>query len=123
MFLNLDLLKTKTFKSRYDQQKFIPYSEDVYDILEAQFLEKLRKLPTIGTYVVYGEENRPELIAYRLWGDVNLWMILMAYNDLLDFRTIQSGVAIRYPSLESLEDLYFSLTSLERSNQISLDTL
>ena len=114
LYINSELLKTKNFEDRYDPQKFIPYDEYVYDISESWFYQRILRLPIKGEYVVHGEESRPELISYNVYGTTSLWHILMAYNRITDFTEVSVGKVIYYPSIEDIEQIYFSLNSKQR---------
>lgn len=104
---------TTDFVKRYDFSKFMNYENDQYDILNSYFITRLKKLAIFGQYVVQAQENRPELVSYTIYEDTQYWWILMLYNDLFNFEEFPAGLIINYPSLASLEELYFSLKSLE----------
>lgn len=115
LYLNTEIIKKKNFKDRYDPQKFIPYEENVYDISESWFYDRIMRLPIRGEYVVHGEEERPELISYRIYGTTSMWHILLAYNRITDFTDVTVGLTIYYPSIEDLEQIYFSLNSKQKT--------
>ncbi|QIG71451.1 baseplate wedge subunit protein [Rhizobium phage RHph_TM39] len=97
--------------NRYDQAKFMPYSEDMYDILDSTFMDKLRTIGKYGVFTVTSEDGRPDLIAEKIYGlgYSQYWWILMLYNDIVDPEDIVTGTVIRYPSVSTLENIYFSL--------------
>lgn len=101
-YFNFDLETTE----RYDPAKFMPF-QDIYDIVDSYFLTELSQLPTIGTYTVT-TDNRPDLLSYEIYNNVNYWWILLLYNNLMNFR-LTVGQVIRYPSLEAIENMYFQL--------------
>lgn len=118
-FINLPLLNEKDFKDRYDMQKFVPMSSDVYDLLDSYFALKVKKLPVYGTTSVKGEEHRPDLLAYRIYGSVNFWYILMLYNDYITPLDMLEGDTINYPRIDDLEEVYFQLNALQKSTTIT----
>ena len=115
MYINLDALKEFDFKNRYDAQKFIPYAEDVYDILDSYFIRKVKKLRVYGVTKVQGEEARPDLISYRLYDTTLYWYILMLFNDYISVTDILEGDTINYPSVDAMEELYFTLNYLQKN--------
>lgn len=98
---------------RYDPIKFMRLAEGMYDILDSFFLISLYGLPTIGTFRISSEEYRPDLVAYKIYKDVQYWWILMLYNNFMHYRDLKVGTSVNYPSGASIEDLYFKLKSKE----------
>jgi hypothetical protein len=111
-FIDLDTDST----DRYDFGKFMRFTDN-YDPLTSNFLSSLIKIPPAGVYTVSGELNRPDLLSYRIYGSPKYWWILLAYNRILEFHELIIGQQVQYPSLDSLEDLYFSLKAKESANQ------
>lgn len=107
-FINLDL----RVKDRYDLSKFLEYTDN-YDPLTSYFLTELLKLSPYGKYAVQSDDTRPELIAYKIYGDVQYWWIILLYNSLTTWDEITTEMVLSYPAVEHLEDLYFRLRSLE----------
>lgn len=117
-FINLELLNEKDFPNRFDLQKFVEFKENVYDLLDSYFVNKITSLPQFGTTFVQIEENRPDLISYRIYGTVKFWYILMVYNGLVSPFDIVEGQIINYPRIEDVEEIYFALNALQRKNVI-----
>lgn len=117
-FINLELLNEKYFKDRYDLQKFVEMKENVYDYLDSYFINKIEKLPVFGTTYVQIEENRPDLLSYRIYGTVKYWYILLIYNGMISPLELTEGQNINYPSINDLEEIYFSLNALQKKNTI-----
>lgn len=115
-FINLDQEST----DRYDFSKFMEYTNDSHDILNSYFIAKLKKLPSGGEKVIQAEEFRPDLLSYSIYGDYQYWWILMLYNDILDIEDVSIGLTVRYPTIDSLEDLFFSLKALERTERTTI---
>jgi len=119
-FINLALLNEKDFADRFDLQKFVEFKEDVYDYLDSYFITQIKKLPVFGTTFVQIEENRPDLLSYRVYGTVKFWYILLIYNDMVSPLELFEGQNINYPRVDELEELYFSLNALQRKNVIGV---
>lgn len=117
-FINLELLNTKDFKERFDLQKFVGFSEDVYDYLDSYFIEQVNRLPVFGKTIVQIEENRPDLVSYRIYGTTQFWYILMIYNGMVSPFDLTEGQELNYPKIEDIEKLYFSLNALQRKNVV-----
>jgi hypothetical protein len=104
---------TVTSKTRFDRRKLVNFTTNVgYDILDSYFVNQLVDLPIAGQYQVFGDESRPDLISYNIYGHVQYWWILMIYNEVWDELEITAGTKWNYPSLADLEDLFFSLRAL-----------
>jgi hypothetical protein len=114
-FINL----ATNFKTRYDPAKFLEfvilsYANPLYDVLGSYFWKQLKTLSVKGTYQVRGEDNRPDLISYRIYGNTQYWWIILLYNNLTSNEDIVGGMTLNYPALIDLETLYFQLNSLQR---------
>ena len=106
-FINLDIER----EERFDFAKFLDYQELEFDPLTPKFLQELRKLPSAGQLSVGALENRIDLIANRIYGETQLWWVVMEYNNLEDPEDIPSNTIINYPSALDLELLYYNLNS------------
>lgn len=84
-------------------------------MLNSYFLDKLRKLPAVGVFTCLGE--RPDVVAYKIYGDVNLAWIIKAYNNITHpyDGSFGPGAVLRFPSLNSIEKLYATLTAKQRA--------
>jgi hypothetical protein len=98
----------RSFKERFDMSKFMEYTDN-YDPLTSNFLKRLLELPIRGQRKIEGEENRPDLVSYRIFGDSQYWWIVLMYNRKLITDTFTNGEDIVFPSLTELENLLFSL--------------
>jgi hypothetical protein len=46
--------------------------------------------------------DRPDLIAYEMYGEVNLWWLIMWYNNILDPFSLEVGDRLRIPDFQQL---------------------
>ena len=111
-FINLDFDSAE----RYDFAKFMEYTDN-YDPLTSSFLRQLPTLPENGFYSIQSEENRPDLVSFRIYGSVQYWWIILAYNAFTSHENIVNGLTIRYPGLEDIENLYFTLKAQQSSQE------
>jgi hypothetical protein len=104
-----------TFSSeeRYDVGRFMEYANNGYDILTSFFVSRIKDLPIYGTYRIRGEERKPMLLSHQIYGDIQYWWILMMYNGLLDICALTAGLLLKYPSIDSIEDLFYQLRTQE----------
>ncbi len=109
-FIDLD----RVTKDRYDMSKLIQWNEGCYDILDSYFWDMLKTVELSGRYVIQGEEHRPDLLAYNVYGDVQYWWILMLFNNLSCNEQLKTGMVIEYPSLQEVEKLYSRLATIEK---------
>lgn len=86
-------------------------------ILTSYFLDKLRQLPAVGSFTCLGE--RADVIAYKIWGDVNLAWIIKYYNGILHpyDGSLAPGKVLLFPSLSSIEKLYATLNAKQRASE------
>ena len=109
---------------RYGLQKLLEYDpEGDFSTLSSVFLTELRNLP-VQSYVT-SQDERPDLMAYKIYGDTQFAWILMIYNNCIDFNdgTFSAGSQIRYPRLEDLEKVIFTLKARKRAQESELGEL
>ncbi len=106
-YINID----RDTKNRYDFSRFLGYVEGGFDIFTSYFLEKLLDLEEAGTFTITEEEARPDLISYKIYGYVQLQFILMIYNNIIDRNDVIIGNTLKFPNLNDVEQIYFSLAS------------
>lgn len=58
--------------------------------------------------------QRPDLISYKIYGDVNYWWILFKYNQIDDiWNDLEIGQVISIPSKQDIEDFYIESRKLK----------
>jgi hypothetical protein len=100
----------------YAPEKFLEdISEGCFLTLNSTFVTEMKALP-LKSYVT-SKEERPELIAYNIYGDTQFTWIIMLYNSCTDFTdgTFAAGTAIKFPSIEALEKIIFTLKARQRA--------
>lgn len=110
-FINL----TDDFHKRYDMAKFIEFDGQAYDILMSYMIRKIKSFQVRGYYEVSGEESRPDLVSYYIYGRTMYWWVIMIYNDLLEADQVTLGLRIKYPAVKDIEELYFSLNNKSKT--------
>ena len=121
MFYISDILDSE---DRYGLSKILEYNEKGdFNTLTSVFIQELRELPFQSYVTSKGE--RPDLVAYKIYGDTQFAWILMIYNNCYDFTdgTFSEGSQIKYPSLADLEKLIFTLKARKRSIDSDLGEL
>jgi len=94
---------------KYDMAKFMEFGEDgVFDSLSSYMLYQIPMLPIAGYYTLRTEENRPDMLAFNIYGDTQYWWVLMWYNNFLKPQDLKVGVKIKYPSMSAIEQLYMA---------------
>lgn len=106
---NID--SSRRFENRYDPAKFMRFNEGMFDILDSKFMDELSKLSRYGIFNVTVEEGNPSLISELIYGKgyYHYWWILMVFNNITNPAEIKNGLVLKYPSIEDLENIYFSL--------------
>jgi hypothetical protein len=111
-YIDLETITT----DRYDLAKFMDYANDgVFDPLNSYLLLEIPRLPAIGIYTIQEEQNRPDILSYKLYKDTQYWWVLMWYNSIATPQDLKIGLKISYPSLSSLEQLYMNATLLQKT--------
>jgi hypothetical protein len=111
-FFFIDL--NKESESRFELSKFFQWTDN-FDPLNSYLFSELKNVPVDGYFKVQGQDGRPDQISYEIYSDTQYWWVLMIYNDLQTVEEFVSGLDIKYPSISSLEDLYFSLKTNEQA--------
>jgi len=102
---------SKDFTERFELERYMEFNVDNYDILTSAFLNELASISASGRITVQGQDSRPDLISYEVYGDVQYWWIILYYNGLSRIDELVNGMELKYPSLADLEAYYFSLKS------------
>jgi len=100
--------------SRYDPSRFMRKHDDFYDINDSYLIEKVRELPHSGTYLIE-VERRPDIYSNDIYGTTRNWQMLLDYNSIVLIDELVVGKQLRYPSLSSVEDIFFRLKTLGRT--------
>lgn len=111
-------------QDRYGLSKLLEYNDPGdFNTLSSVFLSEFRET-SLQSYVT-SKDERPDLLAYKIYGDTQFAWILMVYNNCFDFTdgTFSAGSQIKYPALEDLEKIIFTLTARKRAAQSELGEL
>lgn len=91
------------------------YKRSTYVTLDEYGIDPLRDkalnvLDQVTDYVEYtvgleAQENLP-LIAYKRYGNKDLWWIIAAYNGILDITEVVAGTVLRLPTTQALTSLF-----------------
>lgn len=98
---------------KYDLCKFInKVDNNFFDITDSQFMNLVNSLE-MKTYRVIREHQRPDLLSENIYGTGNtsLWWLLLFINGLSSPQELKSGMLIKFPTLNQLEDIYLKLSS------------
>jgi hypothetical protein len=93
---------------RLDMSKYLePYMDD-RDPLTSDFFMQVMDMPKEGEISLSADmENRPDLIAYSLYGTTKLWWIIALYNGKIAYDEFKAGDKIRYPDKGLIEEYFF----------------
>jgi len=112
-FINLH----QNTEPRFDFKKFMNLEFTSYDVLSTVIFDKLLKLNPHGYHFVQGEEYKPDLVSFKIYGDTQYWWILLHYNGLVSYIDLREGMRLKYPSINDLESLYFELSSMAQQRR------
>lgn len=99
--------------TRYDLARFAELVPDAltFDFLTSGFCRQIPLLPQGGSYQVRDDVARPDLASYRIYGDTQYWWILLVYNKMISPAELLQGAVISYPSVSSIEQLFYTLST------------
>ncbi|AUR83148.1 hypothetical protein NVP1031O_166 [Vibrio phage 1.031.O._10N.261.46.F8] len=83
-------------------------NRETFDALSSTIIDQLLEIEPRDSYTVTTDEFRPDLIAYTLFGSTMYWQVIMMYNGIIAVEDLKAGTILRYPSLQSLENLLLS---------------
>lgn len=109
-YINTDYISDE----KYSLEKFMPFLEDNFDVLDSYFLENFNSLPARGNFIITTEEYRPDLVSYKIYDTVNYWSLILLYNNIKDFDELITGKVLNYFDVRDLESLFFNLKSKEK---------
>lgn len=101
-------------EKRYDMAKFLDCPIDSLTMLDSYFIKKLTSLPYSGAITVTTQAYKPDLLSYDIYGETDYWWIILLYNGLLSPLDLEPGLNVRFPSLGSLENIYFTLSTQQK---------
>ena len=96
-------------EEQFDISKFMPFENNVYDVINSPFLAQLNQLSTVDYYNVDEGYKDIDMIATDYYGNQFLAYLIQFYNG--DFReTFPEGTVLRMFSVSDLNDLYHELS-------------
>lgn len=96
-------------EEQFDISKFMPFEDNVYDVINSPFLAQLNQLSTVDYYNVDEGYRDIDMIATDYYGNQFLAYLIQFYNG--DFReTFPEGTVLRMFSIGDLNDLYHELS-------------
>lgn len=98
-----------TYDERFTLGKFMEFLTDSYEPLNSHVLNEIKELPAQGFVTYTGAPYRPDLAAEQIYSDNQYWWLVLVYNGLSSADDLLENMSLKYPSLEDIEDLYFSL--------------
>ena len=106
---------TDYFQERFDFGKFMDFEEGAFNPITSDFIYNIKNLPQGGTYKITFAEKRPDQLSSLIYDEMQYWWIIMLYNDIYDLLELTQGTVVKYPTLSSIEDFYFSLRQREKT--------
>jgi len=117
----LFFINTSIFSDeRIDMAKFMEFldQDSGFNPLTSSLFKDIKALPLKGKYAIQKEESRPELVSNKVYGNTQYWWVIMIYNGLVNTDEVINGLVVKYPKLDSVEDLLFSL----KASQVASST-
>lgn len=106
---------------RYDMSKFMEFDTDCFCIFDSYLCTQIKNIPYSGAMTVTTQVGRPDLMSYDIYGSVQYWWILMIYNDFTSPQDIKTGIPVLFPSLNNIENLYFTLSTKQKTKDTSVN--
>lgn len=99
--------------------KFFEFSDN-YDALTSYFATHVPALPTSGYHEIQDAEGRADLVSFRIYADTQYWWILLLYNNKTEYDDFKVGEKVKYPSVDDIEDLFFSLRAKQSAAEAAV---
>ncbi len=99
--------------SRFNRVKFyetrVINSLDECDFILSDIQDFKIIRPTTFYTIRYEDIQRPELLAYKLYGNQDYWWILMYVNEIHDvWNDITEGKIIKIPNIKDINEWYLN---------------
>jgi nucleoid-associated protein YgaU len=103
----------------YNRNSFITSDVNGNDPLTDKLIGKLQGLSYSQTHIVQKmDEFRPDKLAAKIFGDSELYWVILEYNKLSSFADIIPGLSLRIPNPNQLTNLL-----LTANTQVTTKTL
>jgi nucleoid-associated protein YgaU len=90
----------------YNRNSFITSDANGNDPLTDKLISKIQGISYTRTFVVQKmDEFRPDKIAAKIFGDSELYWLILEYNKLSSFAEIVPGLELKIPSFNELNNL------------------
>jgi hypothetical protein len=107
------------FGNRSNVSRASSVTIDAYGIdpLRDKVIEKIAQITRYDAYTVQQHERgRPDLISYRKYQTCHYWWVILAYNNIGNWRRIREGVVLKLPILA---DIVQAIANVESENTMS----
>jgi hypothetical protein len=95
---NISPLNYVNVASRYAKSKVLKYSEKEFLTFETYKKETYTAQKNdMFTVITAGQEYRPDLLSYQVYGVPDFWWRLMEVNGIMDIFDFKAGLTIRLP--------------------------
>ena len=103
-------MQNYTSEEKYDLSKFLPFENNIYDVINSPFLAQLSQLSTVDYYNVDEGYSDIDMIATDYYGDQFFAYLIQFYNG--DFRDkFPEGTKLAMFSPDDLNELYYTLSA------------
>lgn len=102
-------MRNYSSEEKFDISKFIPFENNIYDVVNSPFLAQLSQLSTVAYYNVDEGYKDIDMIATDYYGDQFFAYLIQFYNG--DFRErFPEGTILRMFSVSDLNELFHTLS-------------
>lgn len=105
-----------TGNQKFAMSRFMEIVKDQYDPFWSYMINKIRIIPSAGSYQIGEEEHRAELLSYNLYGVTTFWWFLLLYNRKICPFDLTRGEYIKYPSRSHIDDFYMYLREMQATH-------
>ena len=122
-------LESSIDNDKYDLDRFMKPVDNqktmYFDVVDSEFLLGLKQISKFGTYRIFDEEGRPDLLSERIYGPgrIQYWWIIMLFNNFRLPGDIKRGMIVKFPTVTDLENIYVDLLPNINSSKISKSSI
>lgn len=111
---NFYLDKSYNYTNRFDLERFVNFSGEYWDIVQAPIFEAIKLFKPIGIYTISEYPFRPDVVSYNIYEDTQYWPYILSYNNIYNPMDLTFGLKLKYFDISNLDDLIYSYSNYNR---------
>lgn len=118
-------MKPIRFSNKYNRSNFLIKEEVDYNgiviteyDLSTSYFHLFNPKKGIRDYQVErNEQNRPDILSFKIYNSIDYWWIILKLNDIVDpFEEIKEGTILKIPYLSDIQDYHKNVMEQKRKD-------